>query len=209
MKLTTLLQKMGLIHGGDDEAAVDSPAAAQEERFQTRLVSLADMRDQDRESLSQAQEEALGLHKSFAEIYEEARIGAPTHGISLDDLDRLIQGLPEEEARVRILGIIREKGAPLEEVLIDGQRRDQALDDYERSLEQRVAAWEQGLEEKARALLREASELERQAKELQARVPGLRRELADWKQRKHEEEDLFELLGRMLADEVQKSGGGS
>lgn len=201
MKLTNLLVRLGLVYGGPAEGQ-DPPAAVEPSRpvFQKVVRRLEDMRAEDRAAGAEAEEAALGLHRTFAEIYREAGLGEPPGGLSLEELDRQVKGLSEEEARVAVLATLQEKGAPVREVLLDGHRRDVALDRYEADLEVRVADWERAAEDRARALLREARELEERARQLQERIPAVKQELAAWKARKHEEEDLFELLGRMLAD---------
>jgi len=91
-----------------------------------------------------------------------------------------------------ILGILKEKGAPVREVLLDGQRRDEALDAHERLLEKQVAARRSALDQRIAELTREANSLQIRSEDLQAALEA-------WKKRKREEEDLMELLGGMLA----------
>ena len=208
MKLTNLLVKIGLVYGGppsggEDPAQVEPPKPA----FQKVVRRLEDMRAEDRATSADAEEAALGLRRTFPEIYREAGLGDPPGGLSLEDLDRQVSGLSEDEARLAVLGTLKEKGVPLREVLLDGHRRDQALDRYEADLEGRMADWERSTESRAQALLREARELEERARQLRERIPALKQELAAWKVRKHDEEDLMELLGRMLAEGVVEPPG--
>ncbi len=195
MKLTHLLVKIGLVYGGGDGPA---PAAETPSPPPTRHLDLEELRRQDREEEGRGLLATLELDKSFAEIYRESGIGEPPGGVRLDELDRLVAGLPPAEARLAVLAALNEKGAPVREVLLDGQRRDQALDAFEQELVQRVEAGSRALRLKADDLLRQAGELEAQARELKARVPELEQALGAWKKRKHEEEDLMELLGSML-----------
>jgi hypothetical protein len=68
--------------------------------------------------------------------------------------------------------------------------------------------------------MRQARDLESRARDLQSRVPELQQALQAWKKRKHEEEDLMELLGSMLVNfqeppsstavqELTQAGGGA
>ncbi len=197
MKLTALLVKIGLVYGGG--APPESPSEPPSP-ISTRQIDLEELRRQDRQERGRGALAALGLDKTFAEIYRESGIGDPPSGVCLEDLDRLVAGLPVEEARLVVMATLQEKGAPIREVLLDGQRRDQALDAYEQALEERVAEEGKGLEQQAADLLRQARDLESRARDLQGRVPELQQALQAWKKRKHEEEDLMELLGSMLVN---------
>lgn len=217
MKLTSLLVKIGLVHGALDGSA---PAAETLPPLATRRMNLEELRRQDREEEGRGLMALLELDKSFAEIYRESGIGEPPAGVRLEELDRLVADLSPEEARLAVLAALKEKGAPVREVLLDGQRRDQVLDAFEQELEQRVEAESRALGLRAEDLERQARDLEAQARELKARVPELERALKEWKKRKHEEEDLMELLGSMLvsfpeeppqpaASEEPQAGGGA
>lgn len=188
MKLTRLLVTLGLVH-----EAKPSVAAQEEEvvPVRTQVLSLEELRVQEIHDRSRREAADLGLDKTWEEIYREHGLGDPPGGICLEDLDRQVQGLSEEEARLVVLGVLQEKGAPVREVLLDGQRRDEALDAHERLLEKQVAARRSGLEQRV-------AELTREARALQLRSADLQAALEAWKKRKREEEDLMELLGGML-----------
>ncbi|MGI5844639.1 MAG: hypothetical protein ACOX9B_10735 [Candidatus Xenobium sp.] len=187
MKLTRLLVTLGLVH----EAEPSVPAQEEVAPVPTQVLSLEELRLQDTHDHARGEAAGLGLDKTWEEIYRDYGLGDPPGGISLEELDRQIQGLSEEEARLVVLGILQEKGAPVREVLLDGQRRDEALDTYERLLEQQVAARRAALEQRV-------AELTREARALQLRSEDLQAALGAWKKRKNEEEDLMELLGSML-----------
>ena len=206
MKLTHLLSKFGLYNDGAAEP--EPPPLPPAPPLATRMMRLDDLRAQDRQGRAEALLEALGLRKTFPEIYRERKIADPPAGVSLDRLAELVAGLQEASARSMVRKTLEEAGAKVLEVLEDGHRRDQALDDYERTLEEEVGEWAQEQEKQAEALLREAQELQLRAGELRARVPEVREELARWRERKQKEEALMELLGRMLLElRAQGSAG--
>ncbi len=189
MKLTRLLVQLGLVH----ERAPEKASPAEEPApLSTVVLSLEDLRARALDDQVRQEATELGLEKSWEEIYREQGLGEPPGGVCLEELDRKVQGLSEDEARVLVLGILKEKGAPIREVLLDGQSRDEALDAYEILLEKRVALRRAALEQRM-------DELNREVQALQARSADLQAALEAWKQRKREEEDLMELLGGMLA----------
>ncbi len=188
MKLTRLLVTLGLVH----DATRSVPAREEEVApVPTQVLSLEELRVQEAHDRARGEAADLGLDKTWEEIYREHGLGDPPGGICLEELDRQVQGLSEEEARLVVLGSLQEKGAPVREVLLDGQRRDEALDAHEQVLEQQVAARRSALEQRV-------AELTREARTLQLRSADLQAALEAWKKRKREEEDLMELLGGML-----------
>ena len=84
-----------------------------------------------------------------------------------------------------VLGILQES-APVREVLLDGQRRDEALDTYERLLLSAAGGSPSGSGSASPRRVRPG---------LAARSEDLQAALGAWKKRKNEEEDLMELRG--------------
>jgi DNA-binding transcriptional MerR regulator len=73
---------------------------------------------------------------SFAEIYEAAEIHPPSHGFTIEKVGDMlrsehIRNLPRDVKKSSILVALEAVGAPLQDVIQDAMKRDQALDTFE------------------------------------------------------------------------------
>ena len=73
---------------------------------------------------------------SFAEIYAAAEIHPPTHGFTIEKVGDMlhsehIRNLPRDVKKSSILLALEAVGAPVQDVVQDAMKRDQALDTFE------------------------------------------------------------------------------
>ena len=73
---------------------------------------------------------------SFAEIYQAAEIHPPTHGFTIEKVGDMlhsehIRNLPRDVKKSSILLALEAVGAPVQDVVQDAMKRDQALDTFE------------------------------------------------------------------------------
>jgi hypothetical protein len=73
---------------------------------------------------------------SFAEIYAAAEIHPPTHGFTIEKVGEMlhsehIRNLPRDVKKSSILVALEAVGAPIQDVIQDAMKRDQALDTFE------------------------------------------------------------------------------
>jgi len=73
---------------------------------------------------------------SFAEIYQAAEIHPPAHGFTIEKVGDMlhsehIRNLPRDVKKSSILVALEASGAPIQDVIQDAMKRDQALDTFE------------------------------------------------------------------------------
>ncbi|HEY1339419.1 MAG TPA: hypothetical protein VGF59_18025, partial [Bryobacteraceae bacterium] len=74
---------------------------------------------------------------SLQEIYQAAEIRPPAHGFTIDKVAEMlrsehIRSLPRDVKKSSVLVALDAVGAPIQDVIQDAVRRDQALDTFER-----------------------------------------------------------------------------
>lgn len=203
MKLTQLLIKVGILHAPAEPEPVAGAAAPAAPAFEKRILKLDDLRAQAGENKARQEELELGLGIGFDRIFAAAGIGETPKGLSLPALHDLVEGKADPEAREILTRAITEKGAQVNEVLLDAQQRDVALDKYEQLLDTRVERFAEAAKRKAEGLREEAQRLLSEAKATEERVGQIRAMAEEWRQRKRTEEVHLEALGRVLIDPPQ------
>lgn len=154
--------------------------------------------------------EALTGLPSFDDIYAAAKIAPPVHGYSiLKVADMLksehIASLPPDVKRKSVLVALDAAGVPVQEVVHDAVRRDQALDTFERTQARALAALEATVRADSTTWQEEIDRLiaERQAK-IRASNEQLAREAAAvraWRERKvMEEARIAEAVSHFVTD---------
>jgi len=73
---------------------------------------------------------------SFAEIYQAAEIHPPAHGFTIEKVGDMlrsehIRNLPRDVKKSSVLVALEAVGAPIQDVIQDAMKRDQALDTFE------------------------------------------------------------------------------
>jgi hypothetical protein len=73
---------------------------------------------------------------SFAEIYQAAEIHPPSHGFTIEKVGDMlrsehVRNLPRDVKRSSVLMALEAVGAPIQDVIQDAMKRDQALDTFE------------------------------------------------------------------------------
>lgn len=204
MKLTQLLIKVGLMHGpAEPEGAAPAAQAAEpsEPTFEKRILKLEELRAQAGEAKAAQEERDLGLGKTFDQIYQEKGIAPTPKGLSLSELHALVEGKSDAEARALLTRAITDKGAKVNEVLLEAQQRDAALDEYEELLGVRVERWAEAAKRKAESLREQAQHLLSEAKATEERIEEIRAKADAWRTTKHAAEDEVERLARLLLDD--------
>ena len=73
---------------------------------------------------------------SFAEIYQAAEIHPPAHGFTIEKVGEMLRSehirtMPRDVKRSSVLVALEAVGAPIQDVIQDAMKRDQALDTFE------------------------------------------------------------------------------
>ena len=135
--------------------------------------------------------------RQLAEIYQAAEIQPPAHGFTIEKVaDMLhsehIRNLPREVKRSSVLVALEAVGAPLQDVIQDAMKRDQALDTFERLQEQSVNQLEARKQQENQQI---QAEIDRVVAEQRSRIQANNDEVAKekerffaWRLKKQEEE---------------------
>ena len=185
-------QQAGADEEPSDSAAAETPASQAEARETEAGIA------------------ALTGLPSFDDIYTAAKIAPPVHGYSiLKVADMLksehIASLPPEVKRKSVLLALDAAGVPVQEVVQDAVRRDQALDTFERTQARALASLEASVRADSAKWQEEIDRLiaERQAK-IRASNEQLAREAAAvqaWRERKAlEEARIAEAVSHFVTD---------
>lgn len=147
------------------------------------------------------------LEADFGAVYQLAGVTAPAHGFSaLKVLEMLssehLASLEPKAKAAALLGFLQmhpNGPVPLRDVIEDAIRRDSALDAYEAALQARLKARSSEIERNMAQLQAEIDTLQRRNREVMdqglAELEGQRAGLAQWQDRKRQEEQrLFEAV---------------
>jgi len=134
---------------------------------------------------------------SFAEIYRAAEIQPPSHGFTIEKVAEMlrsehIRNLPRDVKRSSVMVALEAVGAPLQDVIQDAMKRDQALDTFERVQEKTLNQLETQKEQENQQI---QAELDRVVAEHRSRIQANTDEVARekekffaWRLKKQEEE---------------------
>ena len=156
----------------------------------------------------------------FAAVYEAARVPVPPHGFTAHALLKMLASPDlaalDEKARARALAGFLEMNpagsVSIRDVIEDAVRRDQALDAYERSLQESFARREIEVSTQNAALQAEIDELARRNQErMRANTADLEAERArvlEWRYAKMQEERrLFDAVAPFVEANPVSLGG--
>ena len=154
---------------------------------------------------------------SLAEIYQAAEIQPPAHGFTIEKVaDMLhsehIRNLPREVKRSSVLVALEAVGAPLQDVIQDAMKRDQALDTFERLQEQSVNQLEARKQQENQQI---QAEIDRVVAEQRSRIQANNDEVAKekerffaWRLKKQEEEQkIADAVSYFVTDNPITTGG--
>jgi hypothetical protein len=154
---------------------------------------------------------------SFAEIYQAAEIKPPVHGFTIEKVGDMLRSehirtLPRDVKRSSVLVALEAVGAPIEDVIQDAMRRDQALDTFEHVQE---TALNQLESKKAQENQQVQAELDRVVAEHRSRIQANNDEVAKekerffaWRLKKQEEEQkIADAVSYFVADNPISAGG--
>lgn len=154
---------------------------------------------------------------SFAEIYQAAEIQPPPHGFTIEKVAEMlgsehIRSLPRDVKRSSVLVALDAVGVPIQDVIQDAVRRDQALDTFERIQEQSLKQLEAQLDKENQ---QNQTEMDRVMADYRARIQANNDKLAKekerffaWRLKKQEEEQkIADAVSYFVADNPITTGG--
>jgi len=154
---------------------------------------------------------------SLAEIYQAAEIHPPAHGFTIEKVAEMlrsehIRNLPREVKRSSVLVALDAVGAPLQDVIQDAVKRDQALDTFEHVQEQALNQLESQKEQENQQI---QAEIDRVVAEHRSRIQANNDEVAKekerffaWRLKKQEEEQkIADTVSYFVADNPITTGG--
>lgn len=209
VKVTSLLEKMGLVYGRREEqpappSGEPQPAEAPEATGEVRAGAPPPAAPPEPElrldeaALGQA---PAGEDWALEQIYASAGIQPPAHGFTVYRLIEMLEGEEfrglDAPTRAKVIaGVLKRlpTGAvEVEDIVRDAAARDRALDAFECFLSDRVVRQEKEAEEKNAALQQQIDELTIANTQLmeanRAAVAQEQARLERWRARKREEED--------------------
>lgn len=208
VKVTSLLEKMGLVYGRQEQPPPDGggpqPAVAQPAAGDVRAGAPPEAPPPEPEvRLDEAAlgEAPAGEDWALEQIYASAGIRPPAHGFTVYRLIEMLEGEEfrslDAPTRAKVItGVLRRlpSGAvDVEDIVRDAAARDRALDAFERFLADRVVRLEREAEEKNAALQQQIDELTIANTRLmdanRAAVAQEKARLERWRMRKREEEE--------------------
>ena len=154
---------------------------------------------------------------SFAEIYQAAEIHLPPHGFTIEKVAEMlgsehIRSLPRDVKRSSVLVALDAVGVPIQDVIQDAVRRDQALDTFERVQEQSLDQLEAQLDKENQ---QHQAEIDRIMADYRSRIQANKDKLARekerffaWRLKKQEEEQkIADAVSYFVADNPITTGG--
>jgi hypothetical protein len=153
---------------------------------------------------------AVSNAASFTEIYRAAEIPIPTHGFTIEKVGEMlrsehIRNLPRDVKRSSVLVALEASGVPIQDVIQDAMKRDQALDTFEsvqeRSLNQLQAQKEQENQQIQAEMDRVIAEHRAQIQANSDAVAKEKERFFSWRLKKQEEEQkIADTVSYFVAD---------
>jgi len=154
---------------------------------------------------------------SFAEIYQAAEIKPPVHGFTIEKVGDMlrsehIRNLPRDVKRSSVLVALEAAGAPIQDVIQDAMKRDQALDTFESVQEKSLNQLET---QKGQENQQIQAEMDRVVAEHRSRIQANNDEVAKekerffaWRLKKQEEEQkIADTVSYFVTDNPISTGG--
>jgi len=154
---------------------------------------------------------------SFAEIYQAAEIHPPSHGFTIEKVGDMLRSehirtMPREVKRSSVLVALEAVGAPLQDVIQDAMKRDQALDTFESVQEKALNQLEAQKQQENQQI---QAEIDRVLAEHRSRIQANNDEVAKekerffaWRLKKQEEEQkIADAVSYFVADNPITAGG--
>jgi hypothetical protein len=154
---------------------------------------------------------------SFKEIYQAAEIHPPEHGFTIEKVGDMlrsehIRNLPRDVKRSSVLVALEASGVPIQDVIQDAMKRDQALDTFESVQEKSVNQLQTQKEQENQQL---QAEIDRVVGEQRARIQANNDQVARekerffaWRLKKQEEEQkIADAVSYFVTDNPITTGG--
>jgi len=134
---------------------------------------------------------------SFAEIYQAAEIHPPSHGFTIEKVGDMLRSehirtMPRDVKKSSVLVALEAVGAPIQDVIQDAMKRDQALDTFESVQEKALNQLEARKQQENQQI---QAEIDRVLAENRSRIQANNDEVAKekerffaWRLKKQEEE---------------------
>ena len=159
----------------------------------------------------------VGNPTSFAEIYQAAEIHPPVHGFTIEKIGEMlrsehIRNLPRDVKRSSVLVALEAVGAPIQDVIKDAMKRDQALDTFESVQEKALNQLESQKQQENQQI---QAEIDHVVAEHRTRIQANSDEVAKekerffaWRLKKQEEEQkIADAVSYFVADNPITTGG--
>jgi hypothetical protein len=154
---------------------------------------------------------------TFAEIYRAAEIHPPEHGFTIEKVGDMlrsehIRNLPRDVKRSSVLVALEASGVPIQDVIQDAVKRDQALDTFESVQEKSVSQLQAQKEQENQQL---QAEIDRVVAEQRTRIQANNDQVARekerffaWRLKKQEEEQkIADAVSYFVTDNPITTGG--
>jgi DNA-binding transcriptional MerR regulator len=154
---------------------------------------------------------------SFTEIYQAAEIQSPPHGFTIEKVAQMlgsehIRSLPRDVKRSSVLVALDAVGVPIQDVIQDAVKRDQALDTFERVQEQALTQLQAQIDKENQ---QHQAEIDRVMADYRSRIQANNDKLAkekerfyDWRLKKQEEEQkIADAVSYFVAENPITTGG--
>ena len=154
---------------------------------------------------------------SFADIYQAAEIHPPSHGFTIEKVGEMLRSehirtMPRDVKRSSVLVALEAVGAPIQDVIQDAMKRDQALDTFESVQEKALNQLEAQKQQENQQI---QAEIDRVLAEHRSRIQANNDEVAKekerffaWRLKKQEEEQkIADAVSYFVADNPITAGG--
>ena len=154
---------------------------------------------------------------SFAEIYQAAEIHPPSHGFTIEKVGDMLRSehirtMPRDVKRSSVLVALEAVGAPIQDVIQDAMKRDQALDTFESVQEKALNQLEAQKTQENQEI---QAEIDRVLAEHRSRIQANNDQVAKekerffaWRLKKQEEEQkIADSVSYFVADNPITAGG--
>ncbi len=197
--LESLGDRLGIVARVPDSGPVHAP------KIEMRVITLTDLTSEiRRDEIKSLADQPAELSVPFEKVIEAAGIPAQPHGWTIEKLRQLLRsdafnGLAQDQAQLRILGVLGEEKVNPEDLVRDAVSRDQALDAFEKFARKKM-------DDRLIARKRRLAEIESQIADLHAEAAKLNDQSQDdaarwkeWRRQKRERErDLAWCVGYLI-----------
>jgi hypothetical protein len=208
MSLLELLQSVG-DRLGIIEKDVSRPVTETRPKIRTRVVTLADLKSEIKtDEVRALAETPAELAVPFEKIFETAGLPSASSGWNIERLGKLLgtapfRDRPKETVQKMILDILASEKVDVEDLVKDAVSRDQALDAFEKSVEQKMADRIAANEHDLATAKTRMEDLRKECARLENMITADTEQWRQWRRKKRShEKDLARTVGYLIDREV-------